>query len=177
MMRREFITLLGGAAAAWPLAARAQQRVRRIGMLIGVAETDTETQTWAATFRKRLDDLGWRAGGNLQIDERWSASDPDQIRVFAGELVAMKPDAIFAFSSWRWRPCGARAARYRSCSLRYPIRSAALRRKLGASRRKRHRFTNFVSTMGTKWLEVLKEIAPGPAGSHAVQSANGPLRS
>jgi len=76
--RRDFITLLGG-AAAWPLAARAQQpeRMRRVGVLIGVA-SDPETKAWVATFRKRLDELGWRVGGNLQIDERWTAGDPER---------------------------------------------------------------------------------------------------
>ena len=66
--------------------------------LIGVAG-DAETKGWVAAFRKRLDELGWRVGGNLQIEERWTAGDPDSNRAFAGELVAVKPDAIFAFSS------------------------------------------------------------------------------
>src|SRR5262245_64181428 len=99
--RREFLaTLLGGAAAAWPVAARAQQgeRVRRIGVLIGVAG-DAETKAWVATFRKRLDELGWQVGRNVDIDERWTAGNPEQNRVSAAELVASKPDAIFAFSS------------------------------------------------------------------------------
>jgi putative ABC transport system substrate-binding protein len=100
MKRREFITLLGGSAAAWPLAARAQQpeRMRRIGVLIGVAG-DAETKAWVATFRKRLDELGWKGDDNQKIEERWTAGDPEQNRTFAGELLAMKPDAIFAFSS------------------------------------------------------------------------------
>jgi len=97
--RREFITLIGG-AAAWPLAARAEQQegVRRIGVLIGVAD-DPETKGWVSIFRKRLDELGWKVDGNLQIEERWTAGDPDQNRRFASELLAMKPDAVFAFSS------------------------------------------------------------------------------
>jgi putative tryptophan/tyrosine transport system substrate-binding protein len=75
LKRREFITLLGGAAAAWPLAVRAQQRerIRRIGVLIGVAG-DAETKAWVATFRKRLEELGWQAGRNVEIDERWTAT-------------------------------------------------------------------------------------------------------
>src|SRR5947209_17246349 len=94
--RRQFMLLVGSAAAAWPLAARAQQgeRVRRVGVLIGVAG-DAETKTWVATFHERLNELGWKVGSNLQIEERWTASDPEQNRVFAGELLAMKPDAIF----------------------------------------------------------------------------------
>jgi putative ABC transport system substrate-binding protein len=89
MKRREFITRIGGAVLAWPLAARAEQReaVRRIGVLIGVAD-DAETKDWVAAFRKRLDELGWRVGGNLQIEERWTAGDPDRNRRFAGELLA-----------------------------------------------------------------------------------------
>jgi putative ABC transport system substrate-binding protein len=99
MNRRAFIAALGG-AAAWPIVAGAQpDRVWRIGVLIGVAESDPETKTWVATFRKRLDELGWKVGGNVQIDERWTAGDPDRNRQFASELVAKKPDVIFAFSS------------------------------------------------------------------------------
>src|SRR5262245_49497412 len=88
--RRELLAALGGAAVAWPLAARAQQRdgVRRIGVLIGVAE-DAETKGWVTTFRKRLDELGWRVGGNVQIEERWTAGDPEQNRRFAGELLVV----------------------------------------------------------------------------------------
>ena len=100
MNRRAVITLLGGAAAAWPLAARAQQpdRMRHIGVLMGVAD-DAETKSWVAAFRKRLDELGWRVDGNLQIEERWAAGDPDRNQRFASELLAMNPDAVFAFSS------------------------------------------------------------------------------
>ena len=100
MRRRNFIALLGGAAAAWPLAARAQQtqRPRRIGILMGVAD-DAETKAWLVTFNLRLEQLGWQAGHNLQIDERWTAGDPERNLRFAGELLAMQPDAVFAFSS------------------------------------------------------------------------------
>ena len=99
LKRREFITLLGG-AAAWPLVARAQQtqRARRIGVLMGVGD-DAETKGWMITFNRRLEQLGWQVGRNLQIDERWTAGDPEQNRRFAGELLAMQPDAVFAFSS------------------------------------------------------------------------------
>src|SRR5215471_13782998 len=80
MKRRAFITLLGG-AAAWPLAARAQQlqRVQRIGILMGVAD-DAETKGWLVTFNQRLEQLGWQAGRNLQIDERWTGGDPERTR-------------------------------------------------------------------------------------------------
>jgi len=166
MRRREFIALLGGAAAAplslWPLAARAQQgeRARRIGVLMGVAD-DAETKAWLATFRKRLDELGWQVGRKLQIDERWTAGDPERNRIFAGELVAMKPDAIFAFSSV------AVAALQRE-SRTVPIVFTAISDPVGSGfveslprpGGNATGFTNFVSTMAAKWLEVLKEIAP-----------------
>jgi putative tryptophan/tyrosine transport system substrate-binding protein len=88
MKRREFITLLGGAAAAWPLAARAQQadQVRRIGVLMGIAD-DSEGRARVQAFEDRLRDLGWVPGRNLQIDYRWAAGDIDRIRAHAQELV------------------------------------------------------------------------------------------
>src|SRR3974377_873685 len=99
MRRREFITLLGSAATL-PLAARAQQtqRARRIGVLMGVGD-DAETKGWLVTFNQRLEQLGWQVGRNLQIDERWTAGDPEQNRRFAGELLAMQPGGVFAFTS------------------------------------------------------------------------------
>jgi putative ABC transport system substrate-binding protein len=167
MRRREFILALGGAAAAapsllWPRAAGAQQseRVRRIGVLIGVAD-DAETKGWVAIFRRRLDELGWRAGDNLQIEERWTAGDPDRNRRFAGELLAVKPDAILAFSSV------AVAALQRESST-VPIVFTAISDPVGSGfveslarpGRNATGFTNFVPTMAEKWLEILKEIAP-----------------
>jgi putative tryptophan/tyrosine transport system substrate-binding protein len=97
MRRREFITL-GGAAAAWPLRARAQQdgRVRRIGALIGGDEGDVERQASVAALRKALQDLGWTEGRNLRIDLRWAASDANRARTYAVELVALNPDVMFA---------------------------------------------------------------------------------
>jgi putative ABC transport system substrate-binding protein len=81
MRRRKFITLLGGAAAAWPLAARAQQpdRVRRIAVLVGFAESDPSVRSWLAAFRGALAKLGWTEGGNLRIELRWAGDDPDRM--------------------------------------------------------------------------------------------------
>src|SRR5262249_54018061 len=96
--RRDFITLLGG-AAAWPLAARAQQRekMRRIGVLIaGLSEKDSEGQLRMAAFRQGLQNLGWVEGRNVHIEERWPGGNNERLRSFAAELVGMRPDAIFA---------------------------------------------------------------------------------
>jgi ABC-type uncharacterized transport system substrate-binding protein len=160
--RRKFLAALGGAAVAWPLAARAQQgeRVRQVGVLIGVAG-DAETKAWVATFHKRLNELGWKVGSNLQIEERWTAGDPEQNRVFASELLAMKPDAIFAFSS-------VAVAALRQESRTVPIVFTAISDPVGSGfveslarpGGNATGFTNFVPTMAAKWLEVLKEIAP-----------------
>jgi len=97
MKRREFITLLGG-AAAWPLAARAQQpdRIRLIGVLVFSGEDDVEAKAWISSFVRGLRELNWIEGGNVHIDRRWAAVDPERARMLAGELVALKPDVILA---------------------------------------------------------------------------------
>ena len=97
--RRSFITLLGGAAAAWPLAARAQQTIRRIGMLVPAAADDAEFQTRVGAFLEGLQQLGWTIGRNVQIDSRWATNDAVEIRRHAAELAALAPDAILASSS------------------------------------------------------------------------------
>src|SRR5438445_6672575 len=99
MKRRELITLLCGAAAAWPLAARAQSdRVRRIGVLTGLAD-DLETQAHIAAFLQGLAQLGWTDGHNVRIDTRWAAGDADRGRRYAAELAALAPDVILASGS------------------------------------------------------------------------------
>ena len=160
MRRREFITVLGG-AVAWPLAARAQQSgVRRIGVLMGVAD-DPETKGWLAAFHDRLEQLGWKTGRNLQFDERWTAGDPERNRRFAAELIGMRPDVVFAFSS-----IAVEALQHESRSV--PIIFTAISDPVGSGfvqslarpGGNATGFTNFVPTMAAKWLEVLKEIAP-----------------
>src|SRR5215813_11803874 len=93
LKRREFITLLGG-AAVWPLAPRAQQgeRVRRIGVLMAFAENDREYQTNLAAFREELQKLGWTEGRNIQIDYRWAGLDLELMRRYTRELIALQPD-------------------------------------------------------------------------------------
>jgi putative ABC transport system substrate-binding protein len=100
MQRREFITLLGGATAAWPLAALAQpERLRRIDILRSTAEDDPDTQTRITAFLQGLQQLGWTEGRNVRINTRWGASDPDRIRGYVAELTTLAPDIIVAIGA------------------------------------------------------------------------------
>src|SRR6185437_15966372 len=98
MRRRKFLSLLGGAAAAWPLAARAQQRerMRRVGVLMNLAADDAEGQARLVAFLQGLQEAGWAVGRNLRIDLRWGAGDADHFRKQAAELVALAPEVVFA---------------------------------------------------------------------------------
>ena len=163
MKRREFITLLGGAAASWPLAAHAQQseRVRRVGVLMPLAADDPQSLRRLTAFVQGLQQLGWTDGRNVRIDVRWAAGDADRIRRYAAELVALAPDVILAVGSPPSGHCSRRPAPCRSCSCRSPIRSArgfveSLARPGGNTTG----FTLFEFGMSAKWLELLKEIAP-----------------
>jgi putative tryptophan/tyrosine transport system substrate-binding protein len=161
--RREFITLLGGAAAAWPLAARGQQaeRVRRIGVLMNLASDDAEGQARLAAFHQGLQQLGWTVGRNVQIDYRWSAGNADYIRKFAAELVALAPDVIVSTGS-------PSVAVLQQATRSVPIVFTAVVDPVGGGlvaslARPGGNATGFMlfeySTSG-KWLELLKEIAP-----------------
>jgi putative ABC transport system substrate-binding protein len=101
MRRREFITVLCGVASAWPLVVRAQQseRMKRVGLLVGYSEDDTQGQASVAAFRQKVRELGWTEDGNVLIDTRWAGSDPDKARAFAKELVGMRPDVIVTSSN------------------------------------------------------------------------------
>jgi putative ABC transport system substrate-binding protein len=163
MKRREFITLLGGAAAAWPLAASAQQleRMRRIGVLMGTAENDPEAPQRVAAFRDALAKLGWSEGRNVAIDFRWAAGDPVRMRALAKELIGATPDIVVAEST----PA---TAALRQESSTTPIVFFAVANPVGSGfvaslprpGRNITGFTNFEPAMGGKWLELLKEIAP-----------------
>ena len=98
MRRRDFVKVIVGAAAAWPLAARAQQqeRMRRVGVLMNAVENKPQGQARVAIFRQVLQQLGWRDGGNVQIDIRWGQNDIDRERKYAAELVTLAPDVILA---------------------------------------------------------------------------------
>jgi len=128
MRRRAFITLLPGAGAAWPLAARAQQaeRMRRIGVLMNLAADDAEGQARSAAFLQALQQLGWSDGRNVRIDYRWAAGDADRFHRYAEELLALGPDVILALATpsvqalqqatriRRFFWCGVRSDNYRS---------------------------------------------------------------
>ena len=160
MKRREFITLLGG-AAAWPLAARAQQpdRMRRIGVLMAYA--DREYRSHLAAFREELQELGWTEGRDVQIDYRWAALDPESMRRFARELIALQPDVILSASS----PTTASLLQE---TRSIPIIFANVSDPIGSGfvtsfARPGGNVTGFITmepTMAGKWLELLKEIAP-----------------
>jgi len=163
MRRREFITLLSGAATAWPLAALAQQpgTPRRIGVLIQVAEGDPQARIEVATFLRGLQELGWNEGRNLRIDTRWGGGDADRIRKYAAELVALGPEVVLA-------PGGTVVGALQQASRTVPIvfvnvtdpvgrgYVASLAQPVGNATG----FTSFEFGMGGKWLEVLKEMAP-----------------
>ena len=139
MKRREFIAGLAG-AAPWPLAARAQQpeRVRRVGVLMGIAN-DAEGQARVAALRDGLTDLGWIEGRNIEVQYRWAAGEPELIRRYAAELVAIRPDVIMSntFASVAVLKNETRDIPVVFCDGERP-RSYGSRRKHGASRRERH---------------------------------------
>jgi putative ABC transport system substrate-binding protein len=118
MKRREFITLLGGAAVPWPLTARAQQgeRMRRIGLLVNPAANDPMGQARVAAFVQGLQAAGWSDGRNVRIDTRWAAADPGNYRKYAAELIALGPDVVLASTTAAVASCSRQAAPCRSCS-------------------------------------------------------------
>jgi hypothetical protein len=126
LRRREFITLLGGAVAAWPLAARAQQgeRMRRIGLLTGGDEADPEYQARFAVLRQALQQLGWTEGYNIRFDFRWGSSDSDLALRYARELVALAPDIILPSGSQNVRAVQQATRTVLIVFVKSPIRSA-----------------------------------------------------
>jgi putative tryptophan/tyrosine transport system substrate-binding protein len=164
--RREFITLLGGAAAAWPIAARAQQgeRVRRIGVLMNTGADEPESQARLAAYMQGLQKLGWAAGDNLRIDYRWSPGDLARLRKDAAELVALRPEVILA-------GVGPTTSTLQQVTRTIPIVMAqgvdpvgngyvdSLARPGGNTTG----FIQFEYSLAGKWMELLKEVAPGTA--------------
>jgi putative tryptophan/tyrosine transport system substrate-binding protein len=163
MRRRDFFTLLGGAAAAWPLAVRAQQRekMRRIGVLLNAAADDPDFQAWVGAFQQGLAQAGWIIGRNVRIDTRWAGGKPDDVRRYAAELVALAPDVILAHGTSTVRPL---LQATRTVPIVFPIAGDPV----GAGfvdnlARPGGNVTGFMTveySFSTKWLELLKQIAP-----------------
>jgi ABC-type uncharacterized transport system substrate-binding protein len=163
MRRRDFITLLGGAAAAWPLAARAQQgeRMRRIGVLLNLAADDPMGQTRVAAFVQGLQAAGWSDGRNVQIATRWAAADPGNYRKHAAELIALGPDVVLASTT----PA---VVQLQQASHSVPVVFVSVIDPVGSGlitsmARPGGNVTGFVIfeyALAAKWLELLKEIAP-----------------
>jgi putative ABC transport system substrate-binding protein len=160
LKRREFMTLIG--AAAWPLAARAQQgEPRRIGALMSIAENDPEGQSRVAAFEQRLRSLGWRNGDNISVNYRWAASNPDRMQTYGAELIAMKPELLLANSPQV-------TAILKQQTQTIPIVFVQVADSIGSAivpnlAKPGGNVTGFASfqpEMGSKWLEILKELAP-----------------
>ena len=161
--RRECLVILGGAAIAWPMPARAQQRdrMRRIGVLMAYAENDREGQTWVAAFHAGLQELGWTEGRNIQIDIRWGAANVESMQRFAKELVALQPDLILGQNTPTTR---ALLQQTRTIPIIFgnisdPVGSgfvASFSRPGGSVTG----FSAVEPTTAAKWLQLLKEIAP-----------------
>jgi putative tryptophan/tyrosine transport system substrate-binding protein len=161
MRRREFITLLGGATAAWPLAARAQQGVRRIGIMMNLAADDPEGQARIAAFLQGMQETGWVVGRNAQIDIRWGMGDPERIRKNVTELVALTPDAIFAttFPIVVALQQATRTMPIVFAGLFDPV-GAGLVTSLARPGGNTTGFASFEYSLSIKWLELLKQVAP-----------------
>jgi len=163
MRRREFIKVLGGTAAGWPFAARAQQsaRTRRIGMLMSTAQTDMQSMTGASTFVRGLEEQGWTVGSNVQIDYRWASANADLYRRFARELVALAPDVILVVG-------GTGVSALQQVTHTIPIvfvgtNDPVDRGLIASIERPGGNTTGFIDfefNIGRKWLELLKQIAP-----------------
>ena len=180
MKRREFITLLGGAAAAWPLAAHAQQggRMRRVGVLQNLASDDPAEQARLMAFGQGLQELGWTIGRNVRIENRWSAGDPERIRRNTEEMVALAPDVILASGN-------AGVAPLLQATRTVPVVFVIVPDPVGAGfvdslARPGGNATGFIAYeygLSGKWLEVLKEIAPGVTRAAVIRDpalASGP---
>jgi putative tryptophan/tyrosine transport system substrate-binding protein len=161
MRRREFITLLGGAAAAWPLAARAQQAQRRIGVLMQYAEDDPEGQVRAKALEESLQKLGWTMGGNLHIDYRWAGGDSGRFGIHAADIMRLRKEAVIAVST-----PAVRALQRESQSIPIVFTQVSdpvgqgIVRNMARPGGNVTGFTNYDPEIGGKWLALLKEAAP-----------------
>src|SRR2546429_3354879 len=174
LKRREFITLLSSAAVAWPLAAGAQhaERMRRIGVLLNLAADDPMGQARVAAFVQGLQAAGWSDGRNVQIDTRWAAADPGNYRKYAAELIALGRDVVLASTT-------AAVVQLQQASRTVPIVFVSVIDPVGSGlitsmARPGGNVTGFVIfeyALAAKWLELLKEIAPGVKRVAALRDA------
>ena len=176
MRRREFITLLGGVAVGWPFGVRAQQRMRRIGVLMGLAEDDPEGRSRLAALARALQDLGWIEGHNIRTDYRWAAGDIERTHILATELVRSAPDAIVVNT-----PPGLSALQVKTHTI--PIvfvqvldaSESAIVVNPARPEANVTGFTNFYEyAISGKWLSLLKEIAPSVRRVTVMQNPNHP---
>ena len=163
MRRREFLTLLGSAVAAWPMTARAQQpeRMRRIGVLLPAAAGDRNYQAWVGAFLQGLQQSGWDTGRNVRIDTRWATTNATDIRRHAAELVALAPDVILAHGA---STVGPLLQATRTVPIVFPIVvdpvAAGFVDSLARPGGNATGFLLFEYSLAGKWLELLKQIAP-----------------
>jgi putative tryptophan/tyrosine transport system substrate-binding protein len=176
MRRREFIMLLGG-AAAWPLAARAQQaeRMRRIGVLVAVGADDPEGKARIAAFEQGLQRLGWSAERNIRIDARWGPGNPDHFRKYAAELVALAPDVVLASGG---TVVGPLLQATQTVPIVFTLTpdpvSAGFVESLARPGGNVTGFTGFEYGLAAKWLELLKEFAPNVTRAAVLRDATLP---
>ena len=166
MTRRKFITLLGG-AAAWPLAGHAQQPgMRRIGVLMGISESDLPAQAYIMAFRDGLQKLGWMEGRNIQIDYRWGAGDIGRTQTFAKELVDLKPDLLLGHTT---PATAALQNETRTIPIVFVVVSDPVGSRFVASLpHPGGDITGFINIEGSisgKWVEILKDVVPGLSGA------------
>jgi putative tryptophan/tyrosine transport system substrate-binding protein len=177
MQRREFVTLLGGAAAAWPLVARAQQAepMRRVGVLSNAAADDLEGRASVAAFQQALEQLGWSDGRNVRFDIRWGANDVERDRKYAAELVAIAPDVVLASGTLS---VGALQRLSRTLPIVFvrvsdPV-GAGMVDSLARPGGNATGFMLFEYTLSGKWLELLKQIAPNVTRAAVLRDPGNP---
>ena len=159
--RRELLVALGGAAAAWPLAARAQQPIRRVGILLGLAADDPESSRRVTVFAQSLQQLGWSEGRDLHVEYRWGAGDVGLLQKHAAELVALAPDVIVANGDSAMGPLqqATRTVPIVFVNVSDPVGGGFVA-SLAQPGGNVTGFTAFEFTLSAKWLELLKDIAP-----------------
>ena len=162
MKRRDFIAALGGAAVAWPLAARAQERVRRVGVIVPATADNPDFQAWVGALLQTLALLGWTIGRNVRIDTRWATTNAGDIRKHAAELAALAPDVIVAYGA---STVGALLQATRAVPIVFPgvvdPVGAGFVDSLARPGGNATGFLTFEYSLSGKWPELLKEIAPG----------------